>query len=89
MVELVMIWKSLFASCLIHQNLYTGAVNGNITICNFSLNNPFQVRWLVSSHAFVIPPMDVWSLDDVKIILITECASHTLLEDSFNISSLK
>ena len=66
-------------------------VNGNLTICNFSLTDSIQVRWLVTSRAFTenIAPADVWSLDDVEITLITECDNYTLLADSFNMSELK
>ena len=66
-------------------------VNGNITICTISLTDSIQVRWLVTSRAFIKDeaPSDVWSLDDVKITLITECDNYTLLADSFNMSELK
>ena len=66
-------------------------VHGNITICNFSLTDSIQVRWLVTSRAFCKnrPPRDVWSLDDVEITLITECDNYTLLADSFGMSELK
>ena len=66
-------------------------VHGNITICNFSLTDSIQVRWLVTSrtpHKDTVPT-DVWSLDDVEITLITECDNYTLLADSFNMSELK
>ena len=66
-------------------------VHGNITICNFSLAESLQVRWLVTSHKYKHhePPIDVWSLDDVEITLITECDNYTLLADSFDMSELK
>ena len=66
-------------------------VHGNITICNFSLTDSIQIRWLVTSRAFRknVAPGDVWSLDDVEITLITECDNYTLLADSFNRSELK
>ena len=66
-------------------------VHGNITICNISLTDSIQVRWLVTSRAFHKdrPPHDVWSLDDVEITLVTECDNYTLLTDSFDMSELK
>ena len=66
-------------------------VHGNITICNFSLTDSIQLRWLVTSRAFTEDraPADVWSLDDVEITLITECDNYTLLADSFDMSELK
>ena len=66
-------------------------VHGNITICNFSLTNSIQVRWLVTSHRFdkKRPLTDIWSLDDVEITLISECDNYTLLADSFEMSELK
>jgi len=69
----------------------TGLVNGNITICNFSLTDSFQLRWLLNSDTFTQnkAPKDVWSLDDVKVTLVTECINHTLLEDSFEMNEIK
>ena len=66
-------------------------VHGNITICNFSLTDSIQARWLVTSRTFneEYAPADVWSLDDVEIALITECDNYTLLSDSFDMSELK
>ena len=63
---------------------------GNMTICNFSLNDSFQLRWLVTSHVIMTPPRDVWSLDDINVTIITEVSnSTTLLEDSFDMGHLK
>ena len=63
---------------------------GNVTICNFPLNDSFQLRWLVASHVIKTPPRDVWSLDDIEITIITEVNnSTTLLEDSFDMETLK
>ena len=69
----------------------TGTVHGNITICNFTLTDSIQVRWLVTSRGFTKhrAPRDVWSLDDVEVTLITECDNYTLLADSFDMSELK
>ena len=66
-------------------------VHGNITICNFSLADSIQVRWLVTSRTCCEDkaPRDVWSLDDVEITLITERDNYTLLSDSFDLSELK
>ena len=66
-------------------------VYGNITICNFSLTDSIQVRWLVTSRPITKnkAPADVWSLDDVEITLITECDNYTLLADSFDMNELK
>ena len=66
-------------------------VHGNITICNISLTDSIQVRWLVTSRTCCENrvPTDVWSLDDVEITLITECDNYTLLADSFDMSKLK
>ena len=64
---------------------------GHITVCNFSLTDSIQVRWLVTSHTCCKDraPTDVWSLDDVEITLITECDNYTLLADSFDSDELK
>ena len=66
-------------------------IHGNIIVCNFSLTESIQVRWLVTSRAVWkdVAPYDVWSLDDVEITLITECDNYTLLEDTFNMNELK
>ena len=73
------------------HNDSTRVVHGNITICNFSLTDSIQVRWLVTSHNGFgnKAPTDVWSLDDVEITLTTECDNYTLLADSFDKSELK
>ena len=65
-------------------------IYGNITICNFSLTDSIQVRWLVTNHSLIRdrPARDVWSLDDIDITLITECDNYTLLADSFDMSEL-
>ena len=63
---------------------------GNVTICNFSLNDSFQLRWLLTSHAVRAKPRDVWSLDDIEIVFIADVNnSATLLEDSFDMEYLK
>ena len=66
-------------------------IHANITICNFSLTDSIQVRWLVTSRSLFKdrPARDVWSLDDVEITLMTECDNYTLLADSFDMSELK
>ena len=66
-------------------------IHGHITVCNFSLTDSIQVRWLVTSRTTKThrAPRDVWSLDDVEITLITECDNYTLLADSFDMSELK
>ena len=65
-------------------------VHGNITICNFSLTDSIQARWLVTSRTNTnSAPKDVWSLDDVEITLTTECDNYTLLADSFDMTELK
>ena len=66
-------------------------IHGHITVCNFSLTDSIQVRWLVTSRPRNkdTAPKDVWSLDDVEITLITECDNYTLLADSFDMSELK
>ena len=65
--------------------------HGDITICNFSLTDSIQVRWLVTSRTCCEDkaPTDVWSLDDVEITLITERDNYTLLADSFDMNELK
>ena len=76
---------------ILNGNINIFQVHGNITICNFSLTDSIQVRWLVTSRASVKDraPTDVWSLDDVEITLITERNNYTLLADSFDMSELK
>ena len=66
-------------------------IHSHITVCNFSLTDSIQVRWLVTSRTTNTnrAPRDVWSLDDVEITLITECDNYTLLADSFDMCELK
>ena len=66
-------------------------IHANITICNFSLTDSIQVRWLVTSRSLFKdrPARDVWSLDDVAISLTTECDNYKLLADSFDMNELK
>jgi len=53
-------------------------VYGNITICNFSLTDSIQLRWLVTSQSLKIQPIYIWSLDNVKVTLITESMSNIM-----------
>ena len=63
---------------------------GNVTICNFPFNDSFQLHWLVTSHVIMVPPRDVWSLDDIKITINNEVNNNTtLLEDAFDMGHLK
>ena len=66
-------------------------IHADITICNFSLTESIQFRWLVTSRSLIKnrPGRDVWSLDDVEITLTTQCDNYTLLADSFDMTKLK
>ncbi len=62
-----------------------------IQICGIPLNDSIQLRWLMSSLLGIKnrPYVDLWSLDDIEINLITGNFSKSLIRDNFNNSALK
>ncbi len=63
----------------------------NIRICDFSLNDSVQFRWLMSSYINQANrgTEDRWSLDDIEVNLIDHVNIENILLDSFDSNSFK
>ena len=59
-------------------------------ICDFSLTESFQLRWLARSYFLAANPWfkDLWSLDDIEVELISGSTHSTLISDTFESSSI-
>jgi len=58
-----------------------------LEVCNLSLTETVQFRWLQFANINVnnMPLADMWALDDIDITLLTENnESYCIVSDSFN-----
>jgi len=56
----------------------------NLQICNFSLSDSIQFRWLQTTVHRPGEIADVWYMDNVSILLMEPSSKSILLEDDFN-----
>ena len=60
-----------------------------ILICNFSLSDSLQFRWLQTSNVQPNKIRDVWFMDNITINLMLPSSRSNLLEEEFNRENLK
>ena len=60
-----------------------------VQICNFSLNDSLQFRWLQTSAFTSGGIKDVWFMDNITITLVQPSSRNNLLVEEFNSENLK
>ena len=79
-----------FRGYKVEQNMASDGWNKfDIHICNFSLSDSLQFRWLQTSLIIRTGIYEVWFMDNITINLVMPSSKYNLLVDEFNSENLK